>query len=238
MRHSDARRVVLEALAELGQLPMSPQALQALQAVASFESNYGDANFPPQWKGSNNWGAVHSTKPNPPCNPDTEFEWRDYNPTLKKMVPTCFSKLPTPKDGAKQYLKHLVFKPLVRLALETGDADAVALAMYDSRYFTGVTESPTGDPAERRILNSRGYATGIARNAALIAAGVPEPLMVARRGLLIPPTGGAKPPPLPIPSLPPPPSQAGGGASAVGVLVALTGLAGLAFYATKKGGAR
>lgn len=231
MNHRTARGVVLGALAELGQPAMTPQALQALQAVASFESNYGEPSHPPQWKGSNNWGAVHSTKPNPPCDPATEFEWRDYNPSLKKMVPTCFVKEPSPQAGAKRYLRHLVTKPLVRLALETGDADAVALAMYDSGYFTGVKESPTGSAAERRALNSAGYATGIARNASLIAAGIPEPLFVARRGLLLPASGGGQTAP-PVPPVPParpePPASPGG-------VLALAALAALGLYAATKG---
>lgn len=237
MRHADARVIVKQALAELGFPNVSPQALQAIQAVASFEASYGEPGKPPEWKGSKNWGAVHSAKPMPPCNEDTEFLWRDYDTHTKKLVPMCFKKYATDVAGAKDYIKHMIGPAKVRAATDTGDADQIALAMYDAHYFVGFKESPTGNPAERRALNAAEYAKGIARNAKQIAAALPEPLLVERRGVALPPEV-TLPLPLPLPPLPPVKPAGGGGrsdAAAGGVVLVLAAFAGLAFYAMKGG---
>lgn len=202
------------------------QALQAIQAISWFESNYGNPSNPPQWKGSHNLGAIHHpTHPFPPCPPDA-FEWRDYDPRQKKLVPFCFQTFPDFVSGANAYLKILLKPRTLQAILTSNDADIIALAMYDDSYFVGMKEP--GNPDERRKVNSHDYARGIDRAARTVAPAVGEPLMVEARGGFVPPIprppGGGPRPPAPPPPAAPPPSSSSSGAVLLLLAVPLAAL--------------
>lgn len=176
--HVTARPVIVQAFeAVFGRAPTLPEA-QIAQAVAWGESNYGMG-----WKGdgvgSNNWGAVQSGKL--PCDPATEFEYTDTNPTSSgASIPyrICFRRYPTAADGATHFIQVLYKKrPSVLAAASNGDLLGVSTTMYDSLYYRGV-----GPSREARIA---GHHKTLRANVALIAKANNESMPVAQSSGLL-----------------------------------------------------
>jgi len=243
MSHTEARRVVLGALRLLypGAGDAPPLFAQAVQSIGLFEGSYGEPGKPASWSGSNNWGAVHSSD-KPPCVPGRSFLFEDANNTGdSNKTPQCFKIYPTPEAGAADMARNLLRTEAERVAFASGDADRMALAMYDAGYFLGFNRDP--DLAVRRQKNAAAYAAGIARAAERIAAGTGEPLLVTRKGGETPPqvpvppkpgTSGSGPIVPPGPTPPPPPAE--GSASGAGVAVVALALVGVVALAARKGG--
>lgn len=243
MDHKTARAVVLRAWQKLypGAEPPPPLLAQAMQSIGLFEGTYGEPGRPPQWRGSNNWGAVHSSD-KPPCVPGQSFLFEDANsPVNAAKTPQCFKVYPTPEDGAADAARNFLRTEEERAAFASGDADRMALAMFDARYFLGENRDP--DPAVRRQKNAASYASGIARAAERIAKGVGEPLFVTRKGGDTPPVvappprpgtpGPQAPPPAPVPPIVPA-SPPGESASAAPVVLFLVAAAGALFLVSRR----
>jgi hypothetical protein len=136
--------------------------LQAVQAVGRHEGFYGFASSPPQWAGSNNWGAIQAPRG---ADDSTSFEAGDTHPDGTAYT-ARFKRYPTPEAGALDLVRELYRRPTVRAAARAGDLSAMALAMRQ----TGYHESP---PAR--------YAAALDRNARAIAGALGEQL-AARPG--------------------------------------------------------
>ena len=172
----------------LGETPSALE-LQAVQAVSRGEGLYGRATYKllsipdgaliATVNDSNNWGAVQAG--HPPCDPASSFVATDSSPRLqnaenpKGYYNICFRRHATPEEGAANYLRTLLVhhgRSVVRTAVRTGSAQAIAQAMHDTGYYEGF-----GPTVFDRIKR---YADGIFKNAGDIAANLKEPRLVTR----------------------------------------------------------
>lgn len=159
-----ARDVVLEAwIAEHPGLEPGLAEIQAMQAIGRHEGAYGLATKPPQWKGSNNWGAIQCKK-GPPCDegcfqaPDSHLDGTPYE--------WCYAKYASAVAGARALIRLVTKRrPTVWEAMRAGDADGIGREMLDTRY--------NETPGPR-------YAGNVARNAREIAEAIGEPWVVRR----------------------------------------------------------
>lgn len=174
--HAWAAGIVRDAwTAETGAAPTLAER-QGAQAVGLHETSYGKATKPPEWAGSHNWGAVQCCKPNADgtC-PSGSFLSKDYDAKSDKTYAICFKSYPDDLAGARDLVRHLTkLRPQTRAMLATGDADAIAAAMYAERYFGGF-----GKTDRERI---EGYAKALETKAATLAKACGEDVKVTRRG--------------------------------------------------------
>lgn len=167
----------------------SDTTVQAIGAIARHETGFG--TYPPFAKGtfaSNNWGAQQcSTIAKAGKCPDGCFPATDTSPTSSGgSIPylACFIVNDSPEAGARSLVRLVaVQRPGIAAALTTGDAQAIAQAMRDARYYEGF-----GKDQSERVAN---YAKALLRNAQMNAAGARVPLAIT----LQPPP---EPPPPPI----------------------------------------
>lgn len=138
--------------------------VQGIAAVAHHETGFG--TYRP-FGGSNNWGAQQCSvvAKQGQC-PDGCFPATDTSPTAQgTSIPylACFQVNPSEQAGALSLVRLMtVSRPGIARALETGDAQAIAQAMRDARYYEGF-----GKTQAERVRN---YATALERNARLNAA--------------------------------------------------------------------
>lgn len=143
--------------------------VQGVASVARHETGFGTF-FPFAKKDgfvSHNWGAQQcSTVAKQGKCPDHCFPATDTSPTAQgTSVPylACFQVNPTEQAGALSLVRLMtVSRPGIGAALSTGDAQVIAQAMRDARYYEGF-----GRTQAERVRN---YATAIERNARLNAA--------------------------------------------------------------------
>lgn len=179
--YAGGRRVLYDAFAQVMGRPPSTVELQAVQAIALHETGMGQLG---QFPGSHNWGAVQcpGTWGATECPPDCTMG-KDSSPTTKSKS-VCFRSYPDDVAGAVDLVRNLtIARPRTQHALQTGDADAIAGAMYAERYYTGVSQNPA--------QNIAAYAGGIARRAAELARGLGEPVRVQRYRVAPPSAGPA-----------------------------------------------
>jgi hypothetical protein len=163
-RHRWARGVLLSAWQTVFGADPSLQELQTLQAQGALEGWYGFAATPPEWAGSNNWGAIDWT----PGDAGTFdfFESTDHDVNGNE-IHVRFRKYATPEDGAADLLREaLVRRPDAAAALPSG-LQAYAETLRANHYFVA--------PATQ-------YAAGLLSNATEIANALGEPLSVSLEG--------------------------------------------------------
>lgn len=175
----------------------SDQVVQAIGAIARHETGFG--TYSPFAKGtfaSNNWGAqqcavVAKAGVCPPgCFPATDTSPTSSGGSIPYLA--CFLVNDSPEAGARSLVRLVaVQRPGIAAALSTGDAQAIAQAMRDARYYEGFGKDQT-----ERVAN---YAKALLRNAQMNAAGARVPLAIT-----------LQPPPEP----PPPPIEDGDAAAA------------------------
>lgn len=137
--HRWGRQVMLEAFRELyGREPTLAE-LQYAQAVGWAETSYGQA-----WKremmGSNNWGAVHcplNGQTGPGC-----ISYTDHHPDGTPFT-VSFKSYETPKDGAKDLLKHIFTHRSTGQALQGGDTYRASYLMRRQSYYGGFCPQAT-----------------------------------------------------------------------------------------------
>lgn len=184
MNEQQAAKLFFEAFQAHTGHPPTPHERQAIQSVSRLETNHGEA---PPFAGSNNFGAVQCCKPKDGQCPDGSFLHKDSSPTAQGTsvsYAVCFRKYDSPEKGARHLVQLLTTdRPGVAKVLASGDARAIAAAMYDSHYYQGF-----GATREARI---DGYAKAIARNAAAIGAALGEGVLVTLASSPTkPPSGG------------------------------------------------
>lgn len=162
--------LIHQACAELrGPDYCTDRVVQAIGAIARHETGFG-TYFPFAKKDgfvSHNWGAQQcSTIAKGGRCPDGCFPATDTSPTATgASIPylACFLVNPSEQAGALSLTRLVVVhRPGIARALETGDAQVIAQAMRDARYFEGF-----GKTQAERVRN---YATALERNARLNAA--------------------------------------------------------------------
>jgi hypothetical protein len=179
--YAAGRQVLYEAFSQVMNRAPSAYELQAIQAIALHETGMGQIG---QFAGSHNWGAVQcpGTWGAEECPPGCTMG-KDSTPTTRSK-PVCFRSYPDDVAGAVDLVRNLtIARPRTLRTLASGDADAIAGAMYAERYYTGTSS----DPAQNIAL----YAGGIARRAAELARGLAEPLRVQRYRVAPPSAGPA-----------------------------------------------
>lgn len=166
----------------------SVSALQAVQAVALVEGGYGNGfGRCPDVK--NNWGSTqlpHSPRapadsisgPQTITCPPASGWCTDSSPDDQgrtSWYQVCFESFDSPRDGARNFLRRLLIdRPTVAAVIGGGSADAIAMAMYDARYYQGF-----GKTKADRVAH---YADGIAARAKQVATSLAEPWSVLRSG--------------------------------------------------------
>lgn len=147
----------------------SDTVVQGIAAVARHETGFG-TYFPFAKKdgfASHNWGAqqCNTIARQGQCPADC-FPATDTSPTATgASIPylACFQVNASPEAGALSLVRLLtVQRPGIARALETGDAQVIAQAMRDARYYEGF-----GKTQAERVRN---YATALERNARINAA--------------------------------------------------------------------
>lgn len=179
--YAGGRQVLYEAFSRVMGRPPTPAELQAVQAIALHETGMGQIG---QFIGSHNWGAVQcpGTWGASECPPGCTMG-RDSSPTTTSKA-VCFRSYGDDVAGAVDLVRNLtVARPRTLRVLGTGDADAIAGAMYAERYYTGTSSNPAQNVAL--------YAGGIARRAAEVSHALREPLRVQRHRVEPPTAGGA-----------------------------------------------
>lgn len=156
----------------------TPAVVQGCAAVARHETGFG--TYKPFAKGgfaSNNWGAQQcSVVAKEGRCPDGCFPATDTSPTPQGTnIPylACFIVNSSPEAGALSLVRLLtVQRPGIAAALSTGDAQKIAQAMRDARYYEGF-----GKTQAERVRN---YAVALDRNAKLNAteAGVKNEILL------------------------------------------------------------
>lgn len=149
--HKWGRQVMLEAFRELyGREPTLAE-LQYAQAVGWAETSYGQS-----WKremtGSNNWGAVHcplNAQTGPGC-----ISYTDHHPDGTPFT-VSFKSYETPKDGAKDLLKHIFTYRSTGQALQGGDVYRASYLMRRQSYYGGFCPQATKEfgasPAQKSL---------------------------------------------------------------------------------------
>ncbi len=151
---SRGRETLRQALVQSGIAAPREEALFWLLGIAWGESRLGST---PDWGDSNNWGAVTFVDRSP------MREWgflahADHD-AQGRAVTYKFQKYPSQLEGAKGFLR-VILRGNVPNALRTGTPTDVARAMFENRYYTGVSGS-----ADDRI---RAYASLITNSAAYV----------------------------------------------------------------------
>lgn len=140
--------------------------------------------------GTWNWGASQCGH-RPPCGEGC-VEITDSSPHMVTAsnphggYQACLKLYPDQAAGAVGYLRTLALRKLamgdprnpVLEALGTGSADAIAKAMYDTKYYQGFSKDPA------KAIDT--YAAGIFKNAGIAAKGLGEAPLVTRG---MPPAG-------------------------------------------------
>ena len=181
--YAAGRQILYEAFSQVMHRAPTAYELQAIQAIALHETGMGQIG---QFGGSHNWGAVQcpGTWGASECPPGCTMG-KDSSPTTTSKA-VCFRSYPDDVAGAVDLVRNLtIARPRTLHALQTGDAEAIAGAMYAERYYTGTST----DPAK----NIAAYAGGIARRAAELSRALGEPLRV-QRYRVAPPGAGIGPP--------------------------------------------
>lgn len=165
-----ARNIVIGCLKNAG-FPNPTLAMQQIvQAVGRLEGYYGKASNPPEWAGSNNWGAVQCCKPNADgtCR-DGTFGTKDTSPKNGGYsYVACFKKYATPEAGCADMLRIMLRTPAEREALVKGSIVAMSRAMYDAHYYEG-----TSTDREKAIAT---HAATLDTNIAAIRSALGEPV--------------------------------------------------------------
>ena len=172
-----ARKIVLECLAKAGYPKPSLGMVQIVQAIGRLEGFYGKASNPPEWAGSNNWGAVQSGKPGPDGScPVGSFGSVDTSPKTGTTVryKACFRKYATPEDGCSDMFRIMTKSPREREAVERGDVIGTSTAMYDAGYYEGMFKD-----RDKAIAQ---HAATIAKNVKAIAGALGEPIAANGQG--------------------------------------------------------
>lgn len=204
--HKRARDILVRrAPAAVGYI-LSPVATQMIMAVSFGEGVYGEGVYlnadalkgTPDYKpingvpveGTWNWGAVQS-RDKVPCVPGRSVEISDSSPKLKTpenphgTYQVCLLTHPTQEDGADTFLRTLLERKdkagrkVVLAAIDSGNVDAVATAMYATNYYGGFNADPL------KAIDD--YAKGLLANGKIIAKALGEPLLLHRGS----PLGGA-----------------------------------------------
>ena len=167
--------------------------VQAIAAIARHETGFGEykpfarpaTSSEPAWA-SHNWGAMQCgavADKNGRC-PENCFPAKDSSPVTGQYL-GCFQVHPDADTGARALVKLVtVSRPGIAAALPSGDAQKIATAMHEARYFEGF-----GATVEVRI---EGYAKALLRNAEINARQAGVPLLIS-----IPPPPPPPPPPTP-----------------------------------------
>lgn len=137
--HRQARQTVRDAFKELYGREPTLEELQYAQAVAWLESSYGQG-----WKGdmvgSNNWGAVQCAK-----NKQTAAGCISYQDSYEDgtKYTVSFRSYETPKDGAKDLLKHVFTYRGTSNAINGGDIMQGSYEMRRGKYYGGFCPKAT-----------------------------------------------------------------------------------------------
>lgn len=177
--YAAGRQILYEAFSQVLHRAPTAYELQAIQAIALHETGMGQIG---QFGGSHNWGAVQcpGTWGADECPPGCTMG-KDSTPTAQSKA-VCFRSYADDVAGAVDLVRNLtIARPRTLHALQSGDADAIAGAMYAERYYTGTST----DPAH----NIAAYAGGIARRALQLSRGLGEPLRVQRYRVAPPEAG-------------------------------------------------
>lgn len=181
-REKWARQALLDGWQKVhpGTTPSLPE-VQAIQGWSRVESGYGGWGNHPRCGnngvGSNNWGSVQVAKlpKDGVCPVPNAFLCSDYDAKSDKTYAVCFYTYPTPADGAAAVIKHMTsLRPKTWAAIKTGNAEAIATAMYDEHYYGGF-----GPTREARI---EGGVKALTAATAKIAAALEEEQVVRRGG--------------------------------------------------------
>lgn len=170
----------------------TPTVVQGLAAISRHETGF--SRYKPFYKAATetepewyawNFGAMQcGARPDAGACPEGCFPAGDTSPVAGAYL-ACFQVHPTPEAGAAAFVRLVaVSRPGIAAALETGNARAIAEAMYQARYYEG-----HGATVEDRIA---GYATALERNARINAAQARVEQLVK-----IPPPPPPPPPPSP-----------------------------------------
>ncbi len=120
----------------------SSDAVAILLAVSKLETNFGD---PSSWGESHNWGGITFNASR--GEPFVSWGYLEHGDTYEgKPVTYRFQAYPSDLEGAKDALRvklsggkrRAVGGAEVRSALESGDVDALAAAMFENGYYTGI----------------------------------------------------------------------------------------------------
>lgn len=175
-----ARQAVLAGWQKVhpGTTPTLPE-IQAIQGWSRVESMYGGWGNHPRCGnagvGSNNWGSVQVAKlpKDGVCPVPNAFLCSDYDAKSDKTYAVCFYTYATPADGAAAVVKHMTtLRPKTWAAIKTGNAEAIATAMYDEHYYGGF-----GATREIRI---EGGVKALTNATKAISAALEEPQVVCR----------------------------------------------------------
>lgn len=160
-----ARKVVTDSLLKVGIANPPLSTLQALQSIGRLEGFYGKAKNPPEWEGSNNWGAVQCCTPKDGVCPENTFKGKD---TLQggKVYGVCFRSYATPELGCLDMINHAMKSKAAKEAFLKGDLVAIATAMYDAHYY--------GTPFKDRDKAIAYYVSAMQRNIEIIARNLGE----------------------------------------------------------------
>lgn len=170
----------------------SPVVVQGLAAISRHETGF--SRYRPFYKAATvdepewfawNFGAMQcGARPDGGACPEGCFPAGDTSPVTGAYL-ACFQAHATPEAGAAAFVRLVaVSRPGIAAALETGNARAIAEAMYEAKYYEG-----HGATVEDRIA---GYAVALERNARINAAQARVEQLVK-----IPPPPPPPPPPTP-----------------------------------------
>lgn len=181
-----ARAALSEAWDQVpGLPPKTDAALQMVQAVALGPEGSDGGGCWGRCPGvCHNWGGVQlpgspvtHDGSEPDC-PDGSSPCVDTTPQSdgsSKSYGVCFKTYASQADGAVDYIRTLVLRSNdTQAAVGTGDAHAMAVAMYESHYYQGF-----GATKEERVAT---YAKAIDAAATRIATSLGEPVYVTLHG--------------------------------------------------------
>ncbi len=188
-----ARNIVIESLKAKGYPTPSLGMLQIVQAVGRMEGFYGKASNPPEWAGSNNWGAVQQGLAKEGVCPANTFKSKDYDPNKAADYIACFRKYPTPQAGCEDMIRIMMRTDAEKAAVQAADILAVSTAMYDAHYYQSKYKE-----REKAIAF---HSQAIASNVKAIAAALQEPVSTGPSispVVVTPPGGQGGAPPGPV----------------------------------------
>ncbi len=164
--HRWARAVTLAALARQGFTAPSAAMVQTIQAQGAHEGWYGFAKIPPEWWGSNNWGADDFLPGDdskvPGCTGYFESHDKKADGTV---ISVKFRRYATPLDGAADLVHEaIVRRPSVAAVIDSGNLTKVAMALRAEHYF---------------VAPAKDYALALWNQAQHLALANGEPLAVS-----------------------------------------------------------